>query len=1423
VNNNDLTGITVSSITFDAAAGAFVLDGNAVTLSGAIGFNGSPAAPITQTINLDMTWSANETIDIPADGNLTLGGAITSTTDLNKLDPGTLTLGGTNTIESLDVNGGTNTITGNTTLNGNNSSGNYDRFYVGDGDSYSAPNGTLVIQPGATLTVTGDFDDAFVIGRDGGSGTVIQNGGTFTFSPGNQGLFIVGATSEAGTSAAYQMNGGLLDLTGDILAVALGNGVSTTCMVNQVNGVISNVDNLQLGALTPNGHGIYSLSGGSIYIGGGGITTFSGIYAINLGGGTVEASASWSSSLNMNLTGSNGPVTFNPAGNTITLSGALSGSGGLTVTGTGILDLSGVNSYSGDTSVGAGSALELDVTGSGVGAFRLANGSLLNLTFSGSYLVGACYTNNVALPVGTYNAGNLPGFIIGSGSLQVASSISTGIWTGGGGNNNWSTAGNWNQDAVPIFPIGVTFAGTAGLINTNDLTGITLSSITFDAAAGAFVLDGNAVTLSGNIGFNGSPAAPITQTINLDMTWSVNETIDTPTDGNLTLGGAITSTTDLNKLDPGTLTLGGTNTIESLDVNGGTNTITGNTTLNGNNSSGNYDRFYVGDGDSYAAANGTLIIQPGAVLTVTGSFNDAAVIGRDGGSGTVIQNGGTFTFNPANESYLFVGATSQFGTTAAYYMNGGLLDMNGNILGVSLGNVPTTGVVNQIGGVITNVGNLQLGSVTPSGDGIYILSGGSIYIGSGGITTFSGKYTINLGGGTVEASASWSSPLNMNLTGSNGPVTFNPAGNTITLSGALSGSGGLIVAGSGILDLSGANSYSGDTSVGAGSTLELDVTGSALGAFRLANGSLLNLTFSGSYLVGACYTNNVALPVGTYNAGNLPGFITGSGSLQVASSISTGIWTGGGGNNNWSTAGNWNQDAVPIFPIGVTFAGTAGLINTNDLTGITLSSITFDAAAGAFVLDGNAVTLSGNIGFNGNPAAPITQTVNLDMVGSASVSIDVPNNGNLSLAGDITSTTDTSLIKVDTGGLTLGGTDAITSFDFDGGTTTITGNTTNNGDGNSRTYVGDGDYLADCNGTLVIQPGAALTIIGNYADAFVIGRDSGSGTLIQNGGTFTFNPNANPGYIFVGATDNSATGAAYDMNDGVLDMNGHTLSIALAVSGAVTTGLINQAGGVITNVGNFWISPIQAGGLGIYTMSGGSIYIEGGGITTATGNYAINLGGGTVGAEASWSSSLNMNLTGLNGPVTFNPAGNIITLSGVLSGGGGLTVTGAGTLDLTSASSYMGSTTVNGATLELDSAGSGSGAFHLANGALLNLNYSGTYTVAACSTNGVALPAGVYTASNLPGFITGSGSLTIVPAAPPVINPPGVLGGNLIVTGSGGSPGGGYTLLTSTNLVVPMADWTTNAMGTFSGSGTFSNAIPISYSHAAQFFQLRTP
>jgi autotransporter-associated beta strand protein len=881
-----------------------------------------------------MSWSADKTIDTPTNGNLTLGGNITTSgNSLTKTDNGTLTLGGTDSFASLFVDGGTNVITGNTTIAGTGGS----RFYIGDIGTV----GNLVIQPGGALNVTGNFADSGVIGRDSGSGSIVQNGGTFSFNPANVGYLFVGASSSAATRAEYDMNGGTLDLNNYTLAVALSaNGATLiTGVVNHVGGIINNVGQLNLGALHFGpGHGIYRMSGGSIYIGANGIVSDSGVYEIYLGGGTVGAYAPWLSTLNMTLTGSNGPVTFDTAGNTIALLGILSGPGGLTVAGGGTLELAGANSYLGDTTVSFG-ILQLDATGSSPGALRVANGATVNLNFVGTFVVGSFYTNGVALPNGTYNSGNLPGFLAGGGNLQVHG-VSTGRWTGLGGDNNWSTAGNWDHNAVPIFPIGLTFAGSTRLNSTNDLTSIAANGISFDSAAGPFALWGNSLGLQGPITFTGNPPVPVTQTINLPLTPTVDVNVDTPPNGNIVINGNITAANNaLFKVDSGTLTLTGNNMLAAFEADGGTNVIAGNTTVTGTGGS----RVYVANADYVGGSVGTLVIPNGANFTVNGNFADAFVIGRDGGRGVVIQNGGTFNYNPANQPYLFVGAANNPATRAEYHMNGGILDMNGNTLGLALGvNVLVTGAVYQVSGVITNVGQVFLDSFFSTGHSIYNMTGGSLYIGSGGITVQSGgSYELYFGGGTVGAEASWSSSLNMTLTGINGPVTFNPAGSTITLSGVLSGAGGLTVAGGGILELAGVNTYSGDTAVNSGSTLRLDTPGSSSGALRLASGAVVSANYIGTYTVGSFYTNGVALPGGTYNAANLPVFITGTGAIQIAGlpntpgplkfSVSAGhinlSWPAN--YQGWILQQQTNSSNVGLRTNWVDVAGSANMTSTN--------------------------------------------------------------------------------------------------------------------------------------------------------------------------------------------------------------------------------------------------------------------------------------------------------------------------------------------------------------------------------------------------------------------------------------------------------------------------------------------------------------
>ncbi|MDB6068819.1 MAG: multidomain protein with s-layer y region, glug motif, ig motif, i-set domain, pkd domain, partial [Pedosphaera sp.] len=83
--------------------------------------------------------------------------------------------------------------------------------------------------------------------------------------------------------------------------------------------------------------------------------------------------------------------------------------------------------------------------------------------------------------------------------------------------------------------------------------------------------------------------------------------------------------------------------------------------------------------------------------------------------------------------------------------------------------------------------------------------------------------------------------------------------------------------------------------------------------------------------------------------------------------------------------------------------------------------------------------------------------------------------------------------------------------------------------------------------------------------------------------------------------------------------------------------------------------------------------------------------------------------------------------------------------------------------------------------------------------------------------------VSATPPTPPTIGSTTVSGGNMILTGTGGTAGSGYTMLTSTNVATALASWTTNTTGTFGAGGSFSNSVPITPSEAKRFFLIRVP
>ncbi|MBR0238707.1 MAG: autotransporter-associated beta strand repeat-containing protein [Thermoguttaceae bacterium] len=293
------------------------------------------------------------------------------------------------------------------------------------------------------------------------------------------------------------------------------------------------------------------------------------------------------------------------------------------------------------------------------------------------------------------------------------------------------------------------------------------------------------------------------------------------------------------------------------------------------------------------------------------------------------------------------------------------------------------------------------------------------------------------------------------------------------------------------------------------------------------------------------------------------------------------------------------------------------------------------------------------------------------------------------------------------------------------------------------------DMFAYHNGTINFQDSAKVTVSNNAY--FCQAANAGDIIINQSGGTFTVNGNMALGHY-------SYAMVTYNMTDGDLnvpnynDNDGQT-GLWFAVDGS---GTLNQSGGTI-NVGRMNLNARDDQQVGTYVMTGGTLNVGTGGIMaieSGSGRYVIKLEKGTITAGAStltankgdWTSNLNMELTGTGGDrVTFKPEeGYSITLSGVLSGDGGLIKTGAGTLTLTGEQNSYSTTTISEGKLVVAGAGKlGTGAVTIADNAMLefapdsNQNVSNAISGAG---NVVKSGEGTLTLTQAPGY---TGSTTV--------------------------------------------------------------------------------
>lgn len=334
------------------------------------------------------------------------------------------------------------------------------------------------------------------------------------------------------------------------------------------------------------------------------------------------------------------------------------------------------------------------------------------------------------------------------------------------------------------------------------------------------------------------------------------------------------------------------------------------------------------------------------------------------------------------------------------------------------------------------------------------------------------------------------------------------------------------------------------------------------------------------------------------------------------------------------------------------------------------------------------------------------------------------------------------------------------------------------------------------------------------------------------------------------------------------------------------TGTLNISGtGVVETSGNALTLGNTAAGNGTINLNGGSLQARR--ILGGPGAAAFNFNGGVLragpNANADFMTGLSSATVLAGGAIIDSGANNISIAQGLLDGGGngGLTKLGSGALYLNGGNSYAGPTLVNEGTLGGSGSIAGSvtvavgatlapgtaiGTLSIGNNLTLNgntvmevskdedvlandlaavsglLTYGGTLNVVLIGTNSLAVNdtfdlfnwttrSGSFTTLNLPaGYTWDTTQLTVdgtirVTAVlqEPTINPPTVSAGNLILQGTGGTPLGSYSWLTSTNVAAPRAEWTTNLTDAFDGSGAFSNAIPINTGEPARFFLLKTP
>ena len=677
--------------------------------------------------------------------------------------------------------------------------------------------------------------------------------------------------------------------------------------------------------------------------------------------------------------------------------------------------------------------------------------------------------------------------------------LSVDTWVGGGSNNHWSNAANWQAGVAPSAGDQLIFQGTALTSTQNDLTaGTSFQSLEFQS--NNFSIAGNSFTVTGSIttdsGVSGTAiSAPVALSGSVSASVAAGES--------LSLSGAVSGTGSLTTTASGTLSLAASNsysggtTIDAGMVSfasgglgsSGTITLGGTSTLqwSGSNTQDISSRLALA-----SAAAATLDTESNTVTLATGFGGSSTASLTKAGSGTLILTG--------SEGYSG-GTTISSGTLQ---VGNPPMQMTG-----SLGSGPIVdngALAIDVSGTTTIAGAISgSGALTQSG---YMMSGGTVVL--TGTNTFSGAVSVGSYCTLQVGSGGTSGTLGSGGVSGSGTLTFDSS-STQTVSNVLSGGLALTQEGTGALVLTGSNSYTGSTTVNSGSTLRLG------GSSVLPDGS-------GAVAV----TVNGTLDLDGYSP-TLPGL---SGSGTVTTSVA-GLATLSVGNTNLSsTFGGVIQDGSG--QLALTKAGTGTLI----LTG----SNTF--SGGTTINSGGTLQL-------GNPPSQATGSLGSGpIVDNGTLAVEV--SGTTTIAGAISG----SGALTQSGYMMSGGTLVLTAANSYSGATTVNSYCTLQvGSGGTSGSLGSGGVSGS--GTLTFDSSSTQTVANVLSGGLNLTQE-GSGALVLSGSnSYTGNTTVNLGSTLrLGGSSvlPDGSGAVAVTVNGTLDLNGYSPTLpGLSGSGTITT------------------------------------------------------------------------------------------------------------------------------------------------------------------------------------------------------------------------------------------------------------------------------